>query len=78
MIDADIGSDVPIPEILNFVLVDTENCNYCVPIDKDEITALGIVIIDLQLVDDDSLSLEGKSDFLDPTKITEVLLTLGS
>lgn len=79
MIKRDIGTSVPTSQLLNFVLIDSKNCNYCIPINKEEIEALGITIIDVQLVSDDYLSKgKEKSDRLDPTKITEVLLTLGS
>jgi hypothetical protein len=70
-------------DIVNFVLVDTENCDYCVPIDKEKIQAMGIVIMDIPLVvSASSLPGEdapnGKRAFLDPTKLAEVLITLGS
>lgn len=71
-------------DIVNFVLLDTENCDYCVHIDKEKIQAMGIVVMDMPLVVVSASSLPGedatnrKSAFLDPTKLAEVLITLGS
>ena len=72
-----------ISDIINFVLVDTRHCSYCVPTDIDEIQKLGITVIDVPLVDDASQEaatsdeLNAKSSYLDSTKVAEVLLTLG-
>jgi 2-phospho-L-lactate transferase/gluconeogenesis factor (CofD/UPF0052 family) len=76
----DVGCTVPATDILNFVLIDTTNCEYCVDIDKEEIEALGIVIIDINLIGEEYLRAEGskKCKILDPAKVSEVLLTLGS
>mmetsp|Transcript_9510 Transcript_9510/g.22394 ORF Transcript_9510/g.22394 Transcript_9510/m.22394 type:complete len:301 (-) Transcript_9510:1942-2844(-) len=75
-------------DIINFVLVDTQNCHYCVPIDREAIEAMGIVVMDMPLVRSCSaeftstLPMEDatnrKSPTLDPTKLAEVLITLGS
>lgn len=70
--------------ILNFVLIDTVNCEYCVPVDKEAIENLGVVLIDVKLVDDrvdEDLSFLGprpKSKVLSATKVVEVLLTLAT
>jgi len=74
-------------DIVNYVLVDTENCNYCVPIDKENIEAMGIIVMDLPLVGahselnkstGENSTKKLKSATLDPNKLTEVLITLGS
>jgi CofD-related protein of GAK system len=71
-------------DILNFVLIDTVNCEYCVPVDRKAIEDLGVVIIDVQLVDDRvdvDLSVvepSPKSKTLSATKVVEVLLTLAT
>jgi CofD-related protein of GAK system len=70
-------------DILNFVLLDTVNCEYCVPVDKKAIEDLGVVVIDVQLVDDRvDEDLTGaprpKSQILSATKVVEVLLTLAT
>lgn len=80
LVEKDIGSKVPVSEIMNFVLVDTRYCEYCVAVDKDAIEELGIKIIDIPLVDDSHFEELNppKSKFLDPTKIAEVLVTFGS
>ncbi|CAJ1965413.1 unnamed protein product [Cylindrotheca closterium] len=64
-------------DIVNFVLVDTENCHYCVPIDKEVIEAMGIVVMDMPLVNLEAAK-HSKSPTIDPTKLAQVLLTLGS
>lgn len=81
----DVEDDVPVSQILNFVLVDTVHCHYCVDIDKEEIaTRFGgeIVVLDICLVDEETKAtvetMLEKSDELNPTKVVEVLLTLGS
>jgi len=85
LVRQDAGDDVPIKQILSFVLVDTHNCDYQVDIDKDAIEGqLGIRVLDIPLVGDDDKRGEGtdgcheKVTELDPTKVAEVLLTLGS
>ena len=80
---------VPVEDILNFVLLDTANCEYCVPVDKTAIEKLGVVVIDMPLVDHSNNDDNGneqcqnnnhgiKSMILDPTKVVEVLLSLSS
>ena len=54
MVRNDAG-DAPISQILQYILIDTRNCHYCVPIDTKKIADLGIAIIDVQLVDDDNI-----------------------
>jgi len=48
---------ISISDILQYILVDTQNCYYCVPMKEhfQEITDLGITIIDVPLVDDDQV-----------------------
>ena len=78
--------EVPVSDILNFVLLDTRHCDYCIEIDVEEITRTfggGIQVLDLCLIDDDTTTVNGetlmeKSQELDPVKVVEVLLTLGS
>lgn len=75
--------EVPVERILNFVLVDTTHCDYCVDIDKSEIASkFGIVVLDICLVDEEAkigVEIHGeKSQFLNPTKLAEVLVSFGS
>ena len=97
MVRKDAGR-VPIPDCLQYIVVDTRNCHYCVDIEKEKIKEMGITLIDVQLVEDkdcvqDSASLLAnvqldedetccpslqKNHFLDPHKVVEVLLTLGT
>jgi CofD-related protein of GAK system len=71
-------------DILNFVLMDTINCEYCIPVDKEAIEELGVAVIDVPLVDvdsDEDLLLaqpRQKSRILNATKVVEVLLTLAT
>ncbi|KAG7356404.1 cofD-related protein, GAK system [Nitzschia inconspicua] len=73
---------VPVSEILNFVVIDTSHCHYSVEIDKDVITNLGVVILDVPLVEleqGESCKVTGsKSPRLDPRKVSEVLISLAS
>ncbi len=84
---------VPVESILNFVLLDTANCGYCVPIDKKEIEKLGVAVIDIPLVGDDISCVDSnarneseiagnnhreKSKILNPKKVAEVLISLSS
>ena len=99
MVRNDAGR-VPIPDCLQYIVVDTKNCHYCVEIEKEKIKEMGITLIDVQLVkdkdcvnDQDPASLLAnvqldedetccpslqKNHFLDPHKVVEVLLTLGT
>jgi len=43
----------PITDILQYILVDTRNCHYCVPVEKEKIAEMGIALIDVQLVEDE-------------------------
>ena len=85
MIQADVrDKNLPVNKILNFILVDTTHCHYCVDIDSDDIesTFEGVKVLNLCLVSDETKEamqvLVEKSHKLDPTKVAEVLLTLGS
>ena len=89
MVRRDTGTDTPVCDIVQFVLVDTTNCEYCVPIDKVRIAELGIVLIDVPLIDNDDVTTaaminEGefrgsaKRTYLSPQKLVEVLVSLGS
>lgn len=68
------GGEIPVGNILNFVLVDTSHCEYAIPIEKDRIESLGITVIDVPLVNDSTT----KSHILEPGKIVEILLSLCS
>jgi CofD-related protein of GAK system len=85
MVREDVDAEVPTSQILNFVLLDTTHCHYCMEIDKEEIeTRFGgeIVVLDVCLIDDETKTtvetMLEKSNELNPTKVVEVLLTLGS
>jgi CofD-related protein of GAK system len=81
MVRADAGETVDVSQILNFVLVDTTYCQYCVDVDREAIEYLGIVVVDLPLVDEVeqqyATDMLEKSKVLNPVKVVEVLLTLG-
>mmetsp|Transcript_23689 Transcript_23689/g.65761 ORF Transcript_23689/g.65761 Transcript_23689/m.65761 type:complete len:525 (+) Transcript_23689:319-1893(+) len=66
---------VPVEDILNFVLLDTANCEYSVPVDKAAIENLGVTVIDVPLVEASDL---GRSKILNPEKVSEVLISLSS
>jgi len=73
----DTGEETRANEILTIVLVDTMNCDYCVEIDKSTIEHnMGISVLDVPLVQPHHNGELAKR--LDPTKVAEVLLTLGS
>ncbi|KAL3895924.1 MAG: hypothetical protein SGARI_007308 [Bacillariaceae sp.] len=63
-------------DILNFVLIDTVHCEYAVEIDKAAIVDLGVVVIDVPLVEDPESIVKSKR--LDPTKVAEILISLAS
>eukprot|EP00532_Pseudo-nitzschia_australis_P016957 CAMPEP_0168249340 /NCGR_PEP_ID=MMETSP0141_2-20121125/1950_1 /TAXON_ID=44445 /ORGANISM="Pseudo-nitzschia australis, Strain 10249 10 AB" /LENGTH=533 /DNA_ID=CAMNT_0008185329 /DNA_START=265 /DNA_END=1867 /DNA_ORIENTATION=- len=76
---------VPVENILNFVLLDTANCEYAVPVDKAAIEKLGVTVIDVPLVEDHERGVEndaskhlGKSKILNAEKVSEVLISLAS
>jgi len=80
---AESSNIVPVSDILNFVLLDTRHCEYCIEIDIDEINrTFGIQVLDMCLVDNETkITVERmfeKSPELNPVKVVEVLLTLGS
>ena len=85
--DSDSLNDVSANQIVNFVVVDTTNCEYCIDIDKEQINSKfgsAVVIIDVCLANDaafEAISASApanKCKELDPVKLAEVLLTLGS
>lgn len=79
---------VPVENILNFVLLDTLHCEYCVPINKEEIEKLGVTVIDMELVEDEPRNVgvdsscepagSVKSKVLNPKKVAEILISLSS
>jgi CofD-related protein of GAK system len=78
-----IQAAAPVSDILNFVLLDTKYCAYCIDIDAQEISSrFGIQVLDLCLVDDATKvtveTMLEKSCELNSVKVVEVLLTLGS
>ena len=79
MVRDDAGESTPVSDILNFVLIDTQHCEYCISIDKEGIVEQwGIHVLDIQLVDEAEQEAGMPSKILNPTKVSEVLLTLGS
>jgi CofD-related protein of GAK system len=81
------SADVPVRDILNFVVIDTTYCRYSVEIDKEAIANIGVAVVDVPLLSPDqcsaiqSVSQSGvieKSTRLDPSKIAEVLISLAS
>lgn len=74
------AADIPVNDILNFVVLDTVNCQYSVQIDKAIIAELGVVVIDVPLIDLQETSAENgrMNTRIDPSKIAEVLVSLAS
>jgi CofD-related protein of GAK system len=77
----------PVKDILNFVLIDTAHCEYAVEIDKQAISNLGVVVIDVPLTGleaskrSENVLARGateKKTRLDATKVAEVLTSLAS
>jgi hypothetical protein len=60
-------------------LIDSRNCEYSVEVDKMAIEELGVVVIDVPLVENivDGENAD-KSSKLEPLKVVEVLLSLAS
>jgi CofD-related protein of GAK system len=82
-----LAIDIPVKDILNFVLLDTANCEYSFEIDKQAISDLGVTVIDVPLVNlSTSLMTENilacaaneRYTRLDATKVAEVLTSLAS
>ena len=44
---------VPIPDILQYIVIDSVNCYYCVDTNTEKIREMGITVIDVQLVEDE-------------------------
>ena len=85
------STHINVSDILNFVLIDTANCEYTIPIDTDIISKRWptITILDICLVDHAESTKRSDADLvvpaesqkeqeLDPTKVAEVLIALGS
>lgn len=66
----DAGSGIPVADILNFVLVDSERGNYSGSTDLERVKELGIEILDLPLISDES------APWIDPEALTKILLSL--
>ena len=66
----DAGAETPIDEILNLVLVDTRSEVYVTPLDLDRVRELGVQVVDLELVSEES------SPDLDSGKLSDVLVSL--
>uniref|UniRef100_A0A7S4M706 Gluconeogenesis factor n=1 Tax=Odontella aurita TaxID=265563 RepID=A0A7S4M706_9STRA len=77
MVRVDAGN-VPVSSIIQYILVDTQNCEYCVPIEEEKITMMGIQLIDVVLVEDGQTESKKKSKLLSPNKLVEVLVSLGA
>jgi CofD-related protein of GAK system len=66
----DTGEEVPLADILNLVLVDTQNGDYALPLDLERVRALGVEVADLELVTPRS-----RPD-LDPGRLADALMSL--
>jgi len=66
----DAGDDVKTEAMLDFVLVDTARGSYPSPLDLERVTALGIEVIDTELVT------ERSAPALDPERLSRVLVSL--
>lgn len=67
---ADAGPDVPVDQLLNVVVVDSEGACYEGGLDIAAVEALGVQVLDVSLVTEDSAPL------LDPTRLVQALLSL--
>jgi len=67
---ADAGADVPVDQLLNVVVVDSEGARYEGGLDIAAIEAQGVQVLDVSLVTGRSAPL------LDPTRLVQALLSL--
>lgn len=66
---ADAGSDTPVEEIINLVLVDTVRGRYAMELDLERVERLGIQVVDLELVRDPEVG-------IDPELLCDVFVSL--
>lgn len=66
----DCGESVPMDRVLDFVLIDSKNADYAARLDTARIEALGIQVIDVQLVTDQSRPL------LDSSRLAQTLVSM--
>lgn len=66
----DAGADLPVSQVINFVLLDRERENYALPLDIDRLTKLGVQVLPLELVTDSS------HPHIHPQRLAEALLSL--
>lgn len=66
------AGEAPVSEILHYILVDTKNCEYCFPIEREKIAKLGIKLIDVQLVADHKVVESKSSSSTDEFNVSEL------
>ncbi len=66
----DSDHERPVEQLLNFIIVDKKNGDYPGPVDWDAIRAMGVEIIDAELVNPEH------GPYLDEPKLIEILLSL--
>ncbi len=71
MVRADAGLATPVSDIINFVVVDSAGADYAVELDRLEIEAMGIQVLDLQLT-----APGGRRDRLDPDRTVAILVSM--
>ena len=71
----DAGS-APVSDIVQYVLIDTARCAYCVPVDAGAISQLGVRVLDINLASDRAG--HALARYLSPERLVEVLISLGS
>jgi CofD-related protein of GAK system len=73
----DAGS-APVSDIVQYVLIDTARCAYCVPVDAGAISQLGVRVLDINLASDLDRAGHALARSLSPERLVEVLISLGS
>jgi CofD-related protein of GAK system len=72
----DAGEVAPVSDIVQYVLVDTARCSYCVPVDAHAIAQLGVRVLDMNLASSTAGHALARS--LSPERLVDVLISLGS
>ncbi len=67
---ADAGSDLPLSQVINLVILDRNSENYAIGVELERLKAMGLQVITLELVT------EASHPQIDPQRLTEALLAL--
>jgi hypothetical protein len=66
----DLGNQVPDGRLLNFVVLDEKPGSYALPVDREALRALGLTVIEADLVSNVS------DPYLDEGRLLDILLSL--